>query len=304
MKRSDEYIKQLYQRAERKYNRLANRGVEREEFTDLFGFNADILNTEYGAKKKINYDSYKSDSSVIDTLEDFVKPTYGNQVILVKGSNGEDFFATREQVMIYNQTVEPIREYRQRLDQAISKKKVFNLREIPDVKKYGKPVYEKQESLRISTLYETDVNTVNLNKIDIVRGYSTNKGIKTLRDLKSKTNYYKQAQSDVYGENFEGLKDHWLKAIRHKGNITSYAYRKIYGIMKGISNEKFLYLFYHTDVFTFDFIYSEDQLDNLFNQVRTYAEALNTKGNAINTLYQEFRKIYGGRDDEETEETT
>ena len=74
--------------------------------------------------------------------------------------------------------------------------------------------------------------------------------------------------------------------------------------MKGISNEKFLYLFYHTDVFTFDFIYSEDQLDNLLNQVRTYEEALNTKGNAINTLYQEFRKIYGGRDDEETEETT
>ena len=292
MKRSDEYIKQLYQRAERKYNRLANRGVEREEFTDLFGFSADILNTEYGAKKKINYDSYKSDSSVIDTLEDFVKPTYGNQVILVKGSNGEDFFATREQVMIYNQTIEPIREYRQKLDRAISDKKVFNLRDTGE-KRYNKPVYETEESVRISTLYKTDINTINLNKINLVTGVSSNTGIKSLRDLKSKTNYYKQAQTDVYGKNFSSLKDNWLKAIRHKGNISDYGYRKIRGIMNDMSNEEFLFLFYHTEVFTFDFIYSEDQLDNLLNQVRTYNEALNTEGNIINITYQNFKDIYG-----------
>lgn len=292
MKRSDEYIKQLYQRAERKYNRLANRGVEREEFSDLFGFNADILNTEYGAKKKINYDSYKSDSSVISTLEDFVKPTYGNQVILVKGTNGEDFFATREQVMIYNQTVEPIREYRQKLERAISDKKVFNLRDTGETR-YNKPVYETEESMRISTLYKTDINTINLNKINLVTGVSNNAGIKSLRDLQSKTNYYKQAQSNVYGKNFGSLKDNWLKAIRHKGNISDYGYRKIRSIMNDTSNEEFLFLFYHTEVFTFDFIYSEDQLDNLLNQVRTYTEALNTEGNIINSTYQNFTHIYG-----------
>lgn len=292
MKRSDEYIKQLYQRAERKYNRLANRGVECEEFSDLFGFNADILNTEYGAKKKINYDSYKSDSSVISTLEDFVKPTYGNQVILVKGSNGEDFFATREQVMIYNQTVEPIREYRQKLGRAISDKKVFNLRDTGETR-YNKPVYETEESMRISTLYKTDINTINLNKINLVTGTSINTGIKSLRDLQSKTNYYKQAQSNVYGKNFGSLKNNWLKAIRHKGNISDYGYRKIRSIMNDVSNEEFLFLFYHTEVFTFDFIYSEDQLDNLLNQVRTYIEALNTEGNIINSTYQNFTDIYG-----------
>lgn len=280
-----DYIKWLYQRANRKYNRLSKLGVDRQDYQELFGIDADDINIETADKKRINYKSYEDNPYLLSKLQDFISRDDAYRVVEVKTHDGS-FFGTRQHLKEFNKTVEPIRNYRDSLKKIDGDNITFTLAGSADNVKIEK-------SRTISDAFKTDTNTANLKHINIITGVSTNASINNLAELKQKTGYYKTVQTSVYGEKFNRLKENWLVGIDNKFG-TAFA-DKVKKVMNDVTNREFLFLFYKTEAFTFDFIYSQDDVDAILNAVGTTIEMLNeedTLPNEMQTEWKKFKRVF------------